>query len=165
MQLKDIRYFFRDIKKGVENLIIWFPVIWKDRWWDHWFFYVILHKKLSLMEENIRKYGNHVNSKKDADKIKICTILVKRLMDDNYHKIAMKQHDKKWGESEFNFIDTDDPELKELKITYESVKTEEDEKNRARDFKRGMANMDQLMNQDLDMLFSLLRKNIQTWWD
>ena len=71
MDVSKIRYFFRDIKVGIKNLIIWFPVIWKDRWWDHYFLYVMLHKKLSLMEHNLRNYGCHVRAEEDAKKIKI----------------------------------------------------------------------------------------------
>ena len=165
MELKDVRYFFRDLKQGIKNLIIWFPVIWKDRWWDHWFFYVLLHKKLSLMEENIRKYGIHVNAEQDADKIKICVNILKRLIDDKYHEIAHSNHKKKWGESKMNFIDTDDPELSELKITYDSVKTDKDKEQQRKDFRRACEKEQELREQDLDMLFTLLRKHIQTWWD
>lgn len=165
MKIRDIRYFFKDCKTGIKNLIIWLPVIWKDRWWDPWFFYVVLHKKLSLMEKNIRQYGNHVGSEKDADKIKRCIYILNRLIKDEYHEIASKNYYKKWGESEFEFIDTDDPEYSELKITYPFVKTEADEKRQKYELTQLVKKEEDLINQDLEILFELLRKNIRSWWD
>ncbi len=45
-----INNFFRSIKYGIKNLITWFPIIWKDRDWDHWYLYKILRFKLIQME-------------------------------------------------------------------------------------------------------------------
>ena len=77
----------------------------------------------------------------------------------------MKQHDEKWGESEWNFLDTDNPQLKQLEITYDTVKTEQDAKQQKRDFSTAAKREQYLREQDLDMLFTMLRKHIQTWWD
>ena len=161
----DIKYFFRDVKHGIQNVITWLPIIWKDRWWDHWFFFVVLHKKLDLMEKNFRSYGHHTNADKDADKMKICVLLVKRIIDDNYHEMASKQHRENWGEPNFNWIDTEHPDLVELKITYDSVKNDKDKAQERREFKTAIEQEHFLREQDIEMLFKLIKKHIQTWWD
>ncbi|MCF8019852.1 MAG: hypothetical protein K9L62_10645 [Vallitaleaceae bacterium] len=166
MKLLDTRYLWRDFKQGIKNLITWFPVIWNDRQWDHWYFYTLLHKKLSLMENFFRHSGIHTNAVSDADKIKICVLLLERLKEDNYLMNAMKRHDEKWGESEFNSKESKShPGFYELDITYDKVKTAQHEKEQKRDFKNASERERYLMEQDLDMLFSSLRKNIQSWWD
>ena len=78
--LEDIIHGFRNIKNGFKNLWIWFPIIWKDQNWDFIFIYIIFHKKLLLMEKFIRKYGIHTNNIKDANSIKTCVLLLKRLI-------------------------------------------------------------------------------------
>ncbi len=160
-----VRVFFRDIKTGIKNLIIWLPIIWSDRQWDFWFIYEILHKKLSLMEHFIRKYGYHVRSEQDADNIKKCVLLLKRLKDDDYHENAFKQHKEKWGELKFNFRKSDKANLSKLHIVQDNVETEKDKIQERKDFKAACEREDFLKQQDLDLLFNLMNKHIRTWWD
>jgi len=162
-KVKDFPY---EVKHGIKNLVIWFPIIWKDRWWDQYFIYVVLRHKLHLMEKNIRKYGHHVRNVEDADGIKKCVLLLDRLIKDDYHENVFKYHDEKWGEGDFIFTDsTRYPNCSELHIKYENVKTKEDEKLQSKEYKLLSKKPQELVEQDLDLLFKLMRKNIQTWWD
>jgi len=164
--IKDrIKDRIRNTKYGVKNLITWLPVIWKDRWWDSYFIYPILHKKLSMMESHIRKYGHHVDAERDADKIKVCVLLLKRIMDDEYGDMAFKRHEEKWGKSEMSFVETDDPNLSRMLIEYDNVKTEKDEVEEKKDFKRAIEHEDYLKKQDINILFKTIEKQISSWWD
>ena len=69
-----IKSFIRGIIPGIENVIMWLPVIWRDRWWDYSFLFSILKRKLEFMEEGFRKYGVSVRAEKDAKKMKICIL-------------------------------------------------------------------------------------------
>jgi len=161
-----IKQWPRQIRYGIKNLIVWFPVIWKDRNWDHWFIYKILRTKLHLTEQLIRNYGHHVKHIEDADKIKKCVILLDRLIEDDYHENVYKDHYKKWGESEMVFTDVEDhPDYSEMNIKYPNVKTEEDEKLERKQFKLIMNKPQEMKDQDLDLLFKIMRKHIQSWWD
>jgi hypothetical protein len=151
--------FPRNVKYGVQNLVKWFPVIWTDRWWDLYFIYPILHKKLSMVEKATRKYGHHVHAERDADKIKVCVLLLKRIMDDGYFKNAFKRHNEKWGDSNVSFEDSF------IKITYEKAKTEEDKKEERKDFKRAVEHEELLNQQDINYLFKMMSKHLRTWWD
>ena len=164
--IKDrIKDRIRNTKYGVRNLITWLPVIWKDRWWDSYFIYPILHKKLSMMESTIRKYGHHVYAERDADKIKVCVLILKRIMDDEYSEMAFKRHEEKWGDSVMSFVKTDNPNLSRMLIEYDSVKTEKDEAEERKDFRRAMEHEDYLRKQDIDTLFKIMSKQISSWWD
>ena len=162
----EIRYWPRSFKTGVENLIVWFPIVWKDRQWDHQYIYTVFRHKLHLKEQFIRQRGIHVNNAQDADKIKKCVILLDRLMKDEYHENVFKPHYKKWGEPEMKFKDsTKYPNCSVLDIKYPNVETGEDDKKQTKDF-RVKSKMEAAMReQDLDMLFQLMRKHIQSWWD
>lgn len=158
-------YFLRNIKTGIKNLITWLPIIWNDRQYDYWFIYDILHKKLSLMEHFIRNYGYHVRAEQDADNIKTCVLLLKRLKDDDYHENAFKQHREKWGEINFDWLKSDRKDLSKLNISHDNIKTEKDKIQERKDFKAACEREDFLKQQDLDLLFTLMGKHIQTWWD
>ncbi len=86
---------FRSFWYGVKNLIIWFPIIWKDRWWDYYFLFVLLRKKLSIMEKNFRKYGMYLYAEKDADKMKKCLLVLNRLIEDDYDVRASEKNSMK----------------------------------------------------------------------
>ena len=135
---------FRSIKASIKNLITWFPVIWNDRQWDHVFLLDILHKKLSLMEKFFREYGIHVGTEKDADNIKLAILLLDRIRKDDYIKSAFKLYEEKYGE-----------------ISFKSFSSEKEKDC----FTQCIDKETYLMNQDLDMLFSHLRKHIREWWD
>lgn len=158
--------FFRyKIPYGTKNLIRWFPTIWNDRNYDQYFIYVILQKKLQLSEKCLRN-GHHMYAEKTADEVKLCSLILDRLIKDEYDLHAFKRHDEKWGEANFNFKEIKDkPGYSSLHITHEKVKTEKDKEEEQKDFKRSYENEQKLKEQDLDLLFKLMRKHIQGWWD
>ena len=118
------------------------------------------------MERNIREHGHHVNNTKDADKIKKCVLILDRLMEDEYHESAFKNHYKKWGHPSMSFKDYDkDPEMQEMLIKYPNVKTVQDQEQESKEFRICSKFESDLREQDLDILFSDMRKHIQTWWD
>ena len=161
-----IESWFYDVKYGIENIFLWLPIIWKDRNWDHCYIYTVLRHKLHLTEKQIREYGHHVHNERDADNIKVCVNLLDRLITDEYYEMAFKRHEEKWGEAEFRFEDVEDnPELQSLHIDHPNVRTKEDEEQERKEFRRASEHEAKLREQDLDMLFTNMRKYIQTWWD
>jgi len=82
---RKIKNLILDTKNGIINLWIWFPTIWNDYQWDHVFIYKILYKKFSIMEKYFySKKPAAIHSKKDIRSIKICRILLERLLKDEY---------------------------------------------------------------------------------
>ena len=157
---------YYNVKNGIRNLINWFPVIWQDRNWDHYFIYVILRKKLQLMEHQIRTYGHHVRNEEDADNIKVCVNLLSRLIEDEYHEMAFGKHDEKWGEIELKTKPLEDnPELYSVDFHRDGIQTEKDKEQERKEFSRAYNHETMLREQDLDLLFKNMRKYIQTWWD
>ena len=166
-----IRSAYYNVIYGVRNLIQWFPVIWSDRGWDFFFIWILLHRKLYLMEKHIRKYSHHLHSDRDADQIKICVNLLKRLLDDEYHENVFKNHDKKWGESHMNWKEIDGEEFGykqpvcTLNITRDNVKTEAEKKQEQKEFRILSTRVEEQKKQDIDYLFDYMKKQIQGWWD
>lgn len=161
-----IKSVYYKIKYGIENLILWFPVVWKDRNWDHYFIYVMVRHKLHLTEQLIRNHGHHIRNIKDADDIKLCINLLDRLIEDDYYESAFKNHDKKWGEVKVRFEDCDDnPEMQEFHIDRPNANTSKEKEKEKKDFFKAYKRETDLREQDLDMLFKYMRRKIQCWWD
>lgn len=105
-------YKLRELKKGIKNLCKWFPVIWKDRDWDHFYIYEILEFKLRKQSDYISKMDRHTMAQKDAKDMLTCSELINRVKDGYYDSEYMDYH-----ESEFKFLDIPDkPDFKQLEI-------------------------------------------------
>jgi hypothetical protein len=50
-----VRYWLKDIRYGIGNLIAYAPLLWRDRDWDHTYMWKLLLKKLKRMEPAIRQ--------------------------------------------------------------------------------------------------------------
>ncbi len=122
---------------------MWFKIVWKDRNWDNYHIYTLLHFKLNRMSKSFEKYDLHVDAEKKVQQLKLCVFLLQRLIDDEY------------AEAEWNkAIDYENWTIgKEL--------TDEDK----RLLKIAQTKEVYMRNQDLDLLFSSLRKHIEGWWD
>lgn len=157
---------FKDLKYGIQNLITWFPIIWNDRQWDWVDILIILRKKLTLMERSFRKYGHHVHADRDADRMKKCILLMDRLIKDDYVENAYKHHYEKWGDPKLDF--KKDPEHKNCSIvdfTAENAITPEEKRQERKDKLRVITKPADMKRQDIDMLFTLIRKHLDSWWD
>jgi len=162
-----IEDFFRTIKYGIENLIVWFPIIWQERNWDQWFLYKILQFKLKRMAKLQRDYGHATCSDDLADQMQLCVNLLDRLIKDEYLENALKPHEKKWGKSKMIWkpLPDDEEMCKFLRIRTEKAVTPEQIKQEDKERMKLYKHSDMLREQDLDMLFQNMRKYSESWWD
>lgn len=58
-------YRIKNFFQSVKNLFIWFPTIWKIRYWDYGYGVDLFIKYLYLLRKGIIKYQNHVNWEHD----------------------------------------------------------------------------------------------------
>lgn len=158
--------FFRNIKTGLVNLWKWKSVVWNDRDFDYYNLYVILQFKLKQMHKRFEKDDVYVNQGKDAKRIKICCLLLDRLTNEFfYHENACKNHDKKWGKLNVDFVPCEDrPNFSRMKTTRENIKTVKDEKQENKEFLRCIEHEEYLKKQDLGLLCKMLNKYSRTWW-
>lgn len=97
--LEDIRYtiswkwqqitgIWYDIYYGIGNLFSWFPIIWRDRDWDHVFLLNMMEKKFARMSHLQEFHGNTVSHMRYAKQLKIAKVLCKRLSAEPYYDIV-----------------------------------------------------------------------------
>lgn len=127
---------YYSIKNGISNIIKWIPTIWKIRDWDAEYLYILIYKHLSHVEDCLRYNGHGVNSIKNADRIKIAKNLARRLYEQEYTSNALIPVEEKDESSE---------EIKARSKAYEHAEYME--------------------KQDRKMLFVMLDKYMDKWWD
>jgi len=160
MLISKIKQVLYNLKYGILNIVKWIPVIWKDRQWDKYYLYEILHFKLSLMEKHFyRDKPTIVNSKRYGKQIKIAKVLAKRLANDNYLDNATFWHDQKFEEVDFKSL-----WRKEPNGMYYSYVGDQNV-NRQNSFDKCCKHSVYMRNRDLQYLFDLLNKKIEWWWD
>lgn len=142
--------FIRNFFKGIKNLIVWFPIIWKDRDFDYIYLLIIMRKKLELMEHLFKYDSYKLNSKKDAEEIEQCINYLNNIINDDYHDIFDGFY-KKWGE----------PGL----FDYHQKSNYENHDEYIKEFKECCEKERQLLENDVNELFENMRKNILKWWD
>jgi hypothetical protein len=177
----DGRHIPRNIIEGIKNIIYWFPIIWKDRNWDHHYIYEILKHKLKAQSKYIGDKNRHTRAKYDAQRMKLCVNLIQKIEDDYY---GMEYMD--YAETDFWFEDVEDkPGYSTIKSDIIWEKYDDYFKKYPLLYKRvingegvfsleGREGDKQLIamniahiNEDRahKLLFKILEKNIQSWWD
>jgi hypothetical protein len=79
-----IARFSRTIRQGISNLVKWFPVIWKDRQWDHFFILQMMKFKLELMSKFFKTKAWSTRAEDDAKNMDQCIHLLDRILKDDY---------------------------------------------------------------------------------
>ena len=144
-----INFLKYDVPSGIKNLISWFPVIWKDRDWDDSFIFIIIRKKLIRVEKLLRHNSHYIGAEQDADDVKVCILLLTRIIDDEYFNNYMIPFEKKWGKNSWDIFNKDYKE----------------NPDRTKDFSKVTEQENHSKQQDIEYLFKLLTKHIQSWWD
>ena len=167
-----IRIAFGECKQGIKNLWKWFPTIWRDRDWDHYYIYQVLIHKLEKQAEFIGTRGFHTTAKQDAAKMRLCAKLARMQQEDFYVYDYLNTYEIKW-----EFVPTDETKkLFELKTDIISDEFDAyfakyqrqyrilDKKGKQPDeIAREIAHNNQIRSRKL--LFKIIEENIEGWWD
>ena len=84
-------YKLKELKRSINNLFVWFKIVWQDRQWDHAYIESMLLHKLKLMKQYHEKRKYFVGVENEIKWMGICMSLLERLenckyWDDEYNK-------------------------------------------------------------------------------
>ena len=174
----DAKYVHLDVIQGVRNLIKWFHVVWKDRDWDHSYIYEILKHKLENQAHYIAKKNRHTSAKRDAELMLLCARLIEIQQEESYDMEYLDYQETEW---------TDDLRIIRSKIVSDNL--EDYLAKYPRQYKRllngeintfgARTKQEYFDNKELasiiishenqdrsrKLLFKLLERNIERWWD
>ncbi len=82
--IKNLQHMWWDFTAGVSNLVRWFPVVWRDRDFDHAYLLAVMEFKFKSMADSFERRSMHVNGERDVRQLRVCAELCKRLREDEY---------------------------------------------------------------------------------
>jgi len=167
--------FFRKVK----NLFRWLPIIWKDEDWDQHFIYEILKFKLKNQAKYIGGHDRHTSAKRDAEIMNLCTRLIDKVQEEYY---SMEYLDYYKNNIKFNPIegssnfelkseyisDTLNEYFNKYPLVYNYVVTKHDlVESDDHETKRKIAYYMSKVNHERarKLLFKVMERNIERWWD
>lgn len=167
--------FFR----GIQNLINWLPVIWKDRHWDDFYIFEVLKHKIKLQRKYIVESNRHTRVPIDNRDMTIVLNLIERLQQEYYGIEYLDYVDSKLefvstgnlheGEDTYSMEETINSENYDafLKKYPNAVRAVIKKDMRAATDKRLLCLGVALHNQDKahKLLFKILNERITWWWD
>jgi len=157
----------RVIVYGFRNLYAYLPIIWRDRNWDDYYFFVLMEKKFSRWAHDFELYSHHLSADRSARELRVCAALCRRINADEYHDHDQELHDKKWGKAKWVTLPKEDPEARSVttRTIRRRVRNDADEKAECEEFLRWMKKGDEMKQDDINYLMHIIGKHVQTWWD
>lgn len=164
------RYIWGPIKRFINSIItlfIWLPVMWKDAQWDYSYLYVILRKKLTLMQKAFSSpKAMSISSDEKATEIKECIKILDRLIENDYNKEGYEAYYNKWGKPVFETEEIEGEKgFVKLNITHPNVKTEQDSRQQSLEVIWAARKEVEERTEDVENLFTNLQNKIEDWWD
>ncbi|GAB7023856.1 hypothetical protein [Salidesulfovibrio brasiliensis] len=162
--------WYRAIKFGIRNLIQWFPVIWQDRHYTSSGLFSVMHRKLSLMRNELQRNPYYVGAKRDQHLMRVCEVLIERYLAEAYGAPCHERHRQKWGESRSFFEPGYDNETGEFTpdfcrwITdWPNTHTPEQREQATEEMLACLKHEQMLAEQDIAYLFKLLGRHYRRW--
>ena len=152
----DAKYVPRNIIEGVKNLIKWFPLVWKDADWDHYYIMQALRFKIKNTADYIEKHKRYENWERDVERMRLCVRLFDALHDDIYEL----EYQDYYSSGMFDEPIKDDLKTYLAKYPNEYRRIEKD--TEIRDALRLGGNGHKRATK---ILFTLIERNIYYWWD
>lgn len=158
--------FIRNIPDNIRMICEWIPVLWSNWDWDYNFLLITLRYKLHRMSKHISEHDHLVNSQKYAKQMACCVDIIDRLLNNEYTTEEEKLHEDKWGELIMDSYPAEDyPGCHTLDI-YRVKARESGEEEAERQETMQLHDLARARREkDLDILFRIMRKNIERWWD
>ena len=101
-------YLHRTIANGIKNLWRWFPLVWKDRDWDHHYIFEVLKFKISNTAKYVGSKDRYVGAGRDSEIMMTCV----RLM----NKVQNEIYDGEWYEYTDQKMITEEVEGENIKV-------------------------------------------------
>ncbi len=162
-----IRIPIRNFRVGVQNLFGWFPIVWKDRDWDKHYIMEVLIYKLKRNRQYMIDHG-HVENDKQIATMSECIELLEKVHDEweHYEEPAYRKHEEKWGKSEHYTEPCEDrPGTYRLRDRNDERYTEEQLKQKNREFIINSRIAHLKRQRDFEEAMSIFVNHYDSWWD
>lgn len=162
-----MRTLIKEIRTGINNVIRWFPTIWKDRDWDDHYIVEILIKKLEFQRDFFASDKAYSAEADNVVKEIQQAIDMLRKTADSWEHYELPAHDAfelKWGPSTQKFVPYNEHSY-ELIIEHDKVKTPEDAEQCSKDLRDSLQTAREKYMEDKRNAYLYIAENIDKWWD
>ena len=179
-------YLHKTIANGIKNLWRWFPLVWKDRDWDHHFIFEVLKFKIENTSKYVRLKDRYIGVERDSEIMMTCVRLIDKVQNEIYDGEWYEYVDQKMITEEVE--EGEEGNIKLVKVDFEitSEKFKSYFKKYPNVHKKALAASagaerwpyTEISDQTLAMwmghynhkrakriLFTLMERNIESWWD
>ena len=166
--------WFLEFVRGIQNLIHWLPVIWKDRHWDDHYIFEVLKHKIKLQQKYIINSNRHTRVNIDNRDMTIVLNLIERIQDDYYALECYEYEnsnfrfepagDEKYTMERDVISENYDAYLKKYKTSVRAV-MKKDMETTTDKFKLCFWVAQHNQQKAHDLLFRILKERLTWWWD
>ena len=172
----DAKHLHRDIAQGFRNLWRWFPIIWKDRDWDDHFIFEVLKFKIKNTADYTEKKERFVGWENEVRYMRICEKLIDRIQEEYYQMESQdyRDMDMRFVPTEDNLyevvfdVNRDDTDQYVKKYPHALRVAKEDKRFESyfRDGRNGHIAVSIVRHEKArKLLFKILERRIERWWD
>ena len=161
------KYLHKTIWKGIRNLIKWFPIVWKDRDYDHSYIMYTLRFKIQNTADYIEKHKRYEGWERDVERMRLCLRLFDALEKDIFESEYNNYYETRGYVDERGFYQQEvlrddlDTYLKKYPNYYRKLS----DKDKERSVWAAIMISHARQQRASDLLFELIKRNIYFWWD
>jgi hypothetical protein len=153
-------HFIRRTIESIQQVIFWFPVIWKTRDFDYAYTIEMLTLKLERMLKFLTsKDCMSEQTEESLLPLKRCIEILHAIHDQTYQDISFEEHYKKYPIKPLEEWFVDDPKYPNCKVMKDMGDDE------AKSFHQADKDSEKLHNELLDEFCTLFTAHYREWWD
>lgn len=161
-KVRSIKVFFRRVRRSIQSLWYWLPVILEDRQWDQSYMWRILHHKLAVMYRELSRdpyviWGHH-----EMRRLRHAVELARRLSEGDYDR-WMQRHDELFGKARMDFGPSENG-LRTCTILRPGCEQEPRKSHERRCFKKAIDADERERQEDLEKLLDIIKRGEGRWW-
>ncbi|MDC0008765.1 hypothetical protein OAE73_00190 [bacterium] len=163
-------YWFKRKRRQIKRVISFLPIIWKGFDWDYRYAVEIFQHQLKRTADLIEKDGRHLNNENTANRIRTAVDLLERVYDEKYSLEYLDQVEKKYGKSNFDFVETGDFDKNgdpyyTMEESYENNYTKGELELISEDKSARRLESFAKQKRAHKLVWEFIEHNIQNWWD
>lgn len=163
----DIVHPFKKFYWNIKNLIIWFPIIWNNRYWDYYYLIRIMRFQMLKMADFFES-DNTVSRdiENNAKRIRTVIKLMDKVYEEDYAFEYLDQIEDLYGKRKFESYPVENnPQLKKLSIEYTNDYSNEELKRIDKHEKELFLKSHEKQEKAHRILWKMIEQNIRKWWD
>jgi hypothetical protein len=159
------RYIQKPIKDAIKTVQWYKNVFRNDSDFDAHSIYAILEYKLKRLLPELVK-GCDIHRKEDLMALELAHKIAGRLSRYDYDLALHKKHDKKWGKLKTWFTAVEGkPDYSQMHSSRSKANTPRKKKQERAEYCKAITLAWEHRNKDRELLFNLLNKHLEKWWD